>query len=220
LENYTSIKPRMSSWDLWQNIMFQPTATFKYIFENRYKESVFMFFVLGGTSSGISRLLQRDSINDPFDLGQLGISIVFGAALGWISYYLLAQFINIAGDLLNGKASVKKFRTVVAWALVPSILSLVFLIPQFLIFGAGSNSYLWSAYTSLNNVGLTILVVLTLILNFWSLVILVKGVAFIQNFSILKAVLNVILPFIIFAAIIFGFLALFAAINVLSLNYN
>ena len=204
---YTKVTSENSE-NLWLNIMRKPTGTFAYILRNDPSRNLTILFVLGGVASGVSRLLEQDLIDRPFDYVQLVISITLGAALGWISYYLLAQFLSIAGDLLKGKASVKNYRTVVAWALVPNILSLILMIPQFMFYGAGSSSYLWFTDNSLVNIPLFVLQILTLILNIWGFVILVKGVAFIQHFSIGKALWNILIPFVFFATIILGFLGL------------
>tara|TARA_R100000935_G_C2835473_1_gene167840 strand:- start:743 stop:889 length:147 start_codon:yes stop_codon:yes gene_type:complete len=44
-------------------------------------------------------------------------------------------------------------------------------------------------------------------------VILVIGVAFIQNFSIGKAILNIVLPAILIGGVVLGFIALMALLN-------
>tara|TARA_R100000935_G_scaffold19535_1_gene37532 strand:+ start:975 stop:1631 length:657 start_codon:yes stop_codon:yes gene_type:complete len=217
LENtYAEFTP-VNSENLLLNILLKPKATFAYIFRNDPSRYVTVLFVLGGITNGVDRLIERESTSTVPNIAQLGISMLIGAALGWISYYIIAQFINIAGDYLRGKASVKQIRVVVAWALIPSIFSLFFLIPQYFIYGPNSDSFsfAWPPDIIMEDALLIFFKTQSLVLNIWSFVILIKGVAFIQNFSTGKAFWNVLLPFVIFAAIIFGFLALFAAINVL-----
>ena len=187
----------MDSLTLWKNIMFQPKETFKYIFEQSSKESVFIFFVLAGIAEAVDRLLDKELVNNPFDVGQLAIRIILGGALGWIAYYLAAYFLSYAGDLLKGKASDRDFITVLGWSLVPVIFSLFILIPQYFIYGAGSNNAVWETGFSMSSTGLVIFSVLTSILDLWALVILVIGVAFIQNFSIGRAILNIVLPVLV-----------------------
>ena len=214
MENTVTDVKSENSENIILNILFKPTETFAYIFRNNPSRNVNVLFVLGGVASGVSRLLERNSLDRPFDYVQLVISIMLGAALGWISYYLLAQFLSISGDLLKGKAPVKNYRTVVAWALVPNIISLFLMIPQFMIYGAGSSSYDWYTLDSFNDIRLISLRILTLILNIWGFVILVKGVAIIQNFSLGKALWSVLLPFLFFTMIIAGFLGLAAVLKV------
>ncbi len=127
--------------------------------------------------------------------------------MGWISYYLVAYFLSIAGDLMKGKATDGDFRTVVAWSLVPSIVSLFIIIPQFIIYGSGSNSYDFEAYFVTENLLLAVFILIKAILAIWSIVILVKGVAYIQQFSIGKAILNILLPFIVIVGIVLSFVA-------------
>jgi hypothetical protein len=193
--------------------MFQPKETFKYIFEHISKESVFIFFVLAGIAKAVDRLLDKELVNNPFDVGQLAIRIILGGALGWISYYIIAWFLEFAGGLLKGKATLSQYKRVLAWSLVPVIISLFILIPQYFIYGAGSNNAVWETGFSMSSTGLVIFTVLTFILDLWALVILVIGVAFIQNFSIGRAILNIVLPILVIGGALLGFIALIALLN-------
>lgn len=195
--------------------MFHPTEAFNFIFANQRQMSLFYFFLLGGAVSGIERLLDKNSVGDPFDYGQLVISILGGAALGWISYYILAYILSFAGDYLKGKASDEDFRIVIAWALIPTIFSLFVLIPQFIIYGAGSNDLTPSSYLNSRSLFLVSLKVISAILGIWSFVILVKGVAYIQNFSIKRAILNIIAPILIIVGVVLLFLAIIGVANII-----
>tara|TARA_R100000935_G_C2783908_1_gene142954 strand:- start:209 stop:802 length:594 start_codon:yes stop_codon:yes gene_type:complete len=193
--------------------MLQPKVTFNYIFKHKSKESVFTFFVLAGIAKSVDRLLEKELVDRPFDIVQLVISIILGGALGWISYYVIAWFLEVTGGLLKGKARLFEYRRVLAWSLVPVIVSLFILIPQFFLFGAGSNNLVWENGFSMNSIGLIFFIVLSLLLDLWTLIILIIGVAYIQNFSIGRAVLNIVLPILIVGGTILGFLALIALIN-------
>lgn len=195
--------------------MFHPTAAFNYIFANKRQMSLLYLFLFGGAVSGIERLLDKNTVGDPFDYGHLTISILAGAALGWISYYILALILSFAGNYLKGKASDRDFRIVIAWALIPTIFSLFVLIPQFIIYGAGSNDLTFSTYLSPRSLFLISLKVISAILGIWSFVILVKGVAYIQNFSIKRAILNIIAPILIIVGIILLFLAIIGVANII-----
>lgn len=193
--------------------MFQPKETFKYIFNHRAKESVFLFFVLAGIAKAVSKFLDEELVNSPFDVGHLVIRIILGGALGWIFYYIIAWFLEVAGGLLKGKATVSQYKRVLAWSLIPVIISLFILIPQFFIFGAGSNSAIWENGFSMSSTGLIFFNVLISILDLWALLILVIGVVFIQNFSIGRAILNIVLPAILIGGVVLGFIALISLLN-------
>lgn len=188
--------------------MVHPTKSFTYIFMNQRAKSIFIFFMLGGVVSGIDRLLKRETLNDPFNYAHFAIAILIGGGLGWISYYLLAYFLSIAGDYMKGKATDREYRTVVAWSLMPSILSLVVIIPQFIFYGAGSNNFEFENYFYTENLLLSAFILVKAILGIWSIVILVKGVAYIQQFSIGKAILNIFVPFLVVAVIVVVFVAI------------
>jgi len=193
--------------------MFQPTEAFNFIFANQRQMSLFYFFLLGGAVSGIEKILKSDNYNNPYNYPHLGISILMGAALGWISYYLAAYFLSYAGDLMKGKANDRDFRVVVAWSLVPAILSLLVIIPQFIFYGAGSNNFNFDAYFTSEKLPLTALIIIKGVLGIWSVVILVKGIAYIQNFSIGKAILNIILPVLVILDVVLLFVAIISIGN-------
>lgn len=192
--------------------MFHPTASFNYIFNNQRARNVFFFFVLGGVVSGINRFMKRDALEDPYNYAHFGIAVIFGAALGWISYYLAAYFLSIAGDILKGKATDRDFKTVIAWSLVPTIISLFVVIPQFFIYGAGSNSFDFDTYFPSENLLLSAFILIKAILFLWSIFILVKGIAYIQQFSVLKAMINLFVPFLLLAGILLAFIALISVV--------
>ncbi|WP_081483412.1 YIP1 family protein [Gillisia marina] len=179
-----------------------------YFYSTALKKTFFLFFVLGGVVSGIERILRRETFGDPYDYSDFVISTLFGGALGWISYYLIAYFLSIAGDLMKGKASDRDYRTVIAWSLVPTILSLFIIIPQFLIYGAGSSSFDFDVYFDSENLLLSAFIIIRAILGIWFLVILVKGIAYIQEFSIGKAILNIFIPFLLIFGIVLAFITL------------
>lgn len=193
--------------------MLHPATSFKYIFENQRTKSVFIFFVLGGVVSGIDRFLRRETLDDPYNYAHFAIAILVGGGLGWISYYLLAYFLGIAGNLMKGKATDREYRTVVAWSLVPSILSLLVIIPQFILYGAGSNRFSFETYFYTENLLLSTFILIKAILGIWSIVILVKGVAYIQQFSIGKAILNIFIPFLVVAAIVMAFVLIVSLVQ-------
>ena len=215
MENQHLQNPKIINSNLWKHVMFHPTAAFNYIFANKRQMSLLYLFLFGGAVSGIERLLDKNTVGDPFDYGHLTISILAGAALGWISYYILALILSFAGNYLKGKASDRDFRIVIAWALIPTIFSLFVLIPQFIIYGAGSNDLTFSTYLSPRSLFLISLKVISAILGIWSFVILVKGVAYIQNFSIKRAILNIIAPILIIVGIILLFLAIIGVANII-----
>lgn len=178
-------------------IWFRPSETLKFILERCPNKYVSILLVLGGISRGIARASNKNMGDNMETWLVLTISIIAGGLFGWMSYYIYAWALSATGKWINGKAGTDKFKTIIAWSLIPSIVALLLLIPELIIFGDG----LFQSYTSNNSnaiiISYFIFGILELILGVWSLVILVKGIALIQNFSIGKSILNLIIPILI-----------------------
>lgn len=57
------------------------------------------------------------------------------ALSGWIAYYLLSAFISWTGAGLNGNGNTQSIMRILAYALFPSILGLIIVVPQIAICG-------------------------------------------------------------------------------------
>jgi hypothetical protein len=120
-------------------------------------------------------------------------SIIAGALFGWMAYYFYAWLISVSGKWLGADTDSKTIRTVLAWASIPEIASLILMIPTVIIFGEDTFKSEISNYTPLRVVmGITLLT-LHVALSIWTLVLAVIGIALVQGFSYGKAILNVVL---------------------------
>lgn len=127
----------------------------------------------------------------------LGIVIILGGLFGWVTYYIYAWCMSVTGEWLNGKSEPSKFRTIIAWALIPSICSLILLVPEVIIFGEDLFKSEPMNESLFNTVSWIVFGLIEIALAIWSTVILVKGMSLIQNFGIGKSFLNMILPGIV-----------------------
>ena len=112
-----------------------------------------------------------------------------------VSVYAWA--LSLTGDWIGGRAKSESYLTVLAWSNVPSALSLIFYIPIVLFFGKDIINTDIEFENILAEIAFAVLGLAAVILGIWSLVILVKGIALIQDFSIGQAILNALLPVII-----------------------
>ena len=182
---------------LLKSIWLRPTDTLNYILENCPEKYVTVLLVLGGINSAIERAVSRSS-GDTLNLGAvLAIAIIAGGLFGWISYYIYAWAMSETGRWLDGSAEPKEFRTVIAWSLVPMVVSLSLIVPELMIFGGD----LFKSEIPDNSLGIAMSYIffglIEIILGIWSLVIMVKGIAIIQKFGIGYAILNMIIPILI-----------------------
>ena len=135
------------------------------------------------------------------------MAIVVGGLLGWVFYYIYASLLGWTGKWIKGIAGMDQFLTVLAWASIPTIFSLLLVIPELFITDGNPGSVDISSMNISTVIPYWLIKIGEAVLAVWSLAIMMKGIALIQNFSIGKAILNAILPLfviIIPICIIFG----------------
>lgn len=190
--------PSYSNATLLRMIWTQPRAVFRYINTQDYRHYFFVFLALAGISNALDRAVLRD-MGDSYSLGTiLMLCILVGGLLGWISIYIYAWLLSISGTWIKGKANHSEIYRVIAYALLPAILGILLYIPQIAVFGNG-------IFQSgpLENSGIAEMaiywttLVLELVLGIYTLVFMVSAVAEVQQFSLGRAILNLIMAVLV-----------------------
>jgi hypothetical protein len=184
--------------DLLITIWTKPKLSLEYILKSCPNKYVTILLILSGITNALDRnnwyLASRSSISTVF----LIIILIIGGLSGLLLGKIYAAMLNWTGNWLNGKANTDKFLTVIAWSTIPSICSLILLIPNFLFLGDGKFRLDFNDLLNRNAIIFFAILFINLALSIWSLVILVKGISLIQNFSNGKALLNAVLPALVF----------------------
>lgn len=190
---------KLTDKEIFIKIWTSPRLVFKYINDNNYDKFVTVLLILEGIAKTFDRASSLD-IGDRTSLYTIiALSIIIGGLVGWISYYLYALMMSWTGKWLKGQGDTKSLLRMTAYAMSPTIITLILLIPQIVIFG---NSIFQSKIDILGNgiIGIIIFytsVVIGLIILVWSVVIFVIGISEIQKLSIGKSILNMLLPSLI-----------------------
>lgn len=148
---------------------------------------------------GISRAFDRATTKDMGDNSSL-LSIVLGAvilggALGWISYYIYAALLSWTGKWLNGVGNTSSIYRVIGYAIFPSVLSLLFLVPQMAVYGNDVfRDVNYDSAGTFGNIIFWVSVFFQVALSLTTIVFMVIGLSEVQKFSTGKAILNIILP--------------------------
>lgn len=185
-------------------IWVKPTLVFKYLFKTNPEKYLWILMILAGISSSLDNYLTKTHsyVNTSYSLGYLLGVIVFGALFGWISFYIFGWILSIFGSgFLNGHAKPKEFRTVLAWGSIPSTSSIILTILLAIVYGTNS----LSSDNISNEIEAYIFIVVGLMqigLGIWGVIIITHGIKLIQKFSFGKALLNLLLPFIILVIIL------------------
>jgi hypothetical protein len=175
-------------------IWLKPKDTLTHILKNYPDKYVTILLVLGGVVRAIDRASNKSMGDNMSTVAVLGVAIIFGGLFGWMTYYIYAWAMSVTGQWIKGESNSSQFRTIIAWALIPSICSLVLLGPELIVFGDDLFKSEPVNDSSLDGISWIIFGVIELTLGIWTMIILVKGISLIQNFSIGKSILNMILP--------------------------
>lgn len=199
----------LSDKEIFTKIWTNPRMVFKYLNDYQYNKFVILLLVLGGIARGLDRAVFKNMGDNISLIGVLIISILVGGLLGWIAYYIFGWVLSWTGKWLKGEGDSSSLVRIMVHAMIPSLVGVLLFIPQIAMFGNG----VFQSDFNIFSCGIVSVIIyftttlLELILGIWSFVLLVIGVSEVQKFSIGKAVLNLLLPILIFA-VLTGIIAL------------
>jgi hypothetical protein len=210
------LKPNfISDKKVFSKILTSPREAFNFINTYKYEKHVTLLMVLGGISRTFDRASTKN-IGDNFSLwGIIAFCIIIGAIFGWITYYIYSAMISWTGKWLNGKGNSDSILRVLAYALIPSILSLPLLIPQMAIYGNEifkSDGEITTGGIISNIIGYGS-ILLEFSLGIWSIILCVIGISEVQNLSIAKSILNLFLPAIVIIVPVLSIAIIVSAFN-------
>lgn len=209
LDETKSISP-LTDKEVFSKIWLNPREVFGFIHHYQFDKFMILIIILNGISNSFDKAVSKDLFEIKTLPVTLLIIILGGIISGFIGFYFYSAFISWTGHWLKGKASTSEIVRVLAYGSLPSIGSLVLVILQLIIFRGYLSTTDGLLYDSFNvsNLLLLFFLLLELILSIWSIVLTVVGVAVVQDFSIGKAIFNLILPILILSVIFVPFLYL------------
>lgn len=188
-----------TSQNPWVSIWFNPRATIARIVATNPNRSLWILAAIYGFTS-ILNLFQSGTVGTQLSpLAILLIAVIFSPLWGYVSFAVWSGFVAWTGKWFKGKAKFSAIRAAYAWSCVP----FVFHIPLWLwmIFQFGKqlfNNFPDQNLLTQSQVTLLfIIMIVKLVLAIWSLVIYVNALAEVQDYSILKAILNLVVAGII-----------------------
>lgn len=215
IENFQDdLKPNfISEKKLFMKIWTSPREVFKFINTYKYNRYVSILLILAGITRTFDRASMKN-MGDDFSLwGLIAFCIIIGAIFGYLTYYLYAALLSWTGKWMNAKGNTNSILRVLSYALIPSVISLLLLVPQIAIYGNEifkSDGDISSGGT-VSNIIVYSAMFLEFMLGIWSLVLCVIAISEVQKLSIAKSILNlilpvvvIILPFLIIALITYG----------------
>ncbi|SNR86386.1 Yip1 family protein [Hymenobacter mucosus] len=189
-----SQKSEVQEDNLLSQIWFSPKDTLQYIIQHCPDKYVPLLLCLGGIVRAIDRASLKDMGDKMSTASIIPMAIIGGGLFGWLTYYLYAWLLSVTGKWLNGRASFSILKSVLAWSLVPSLLTLVLLVPQVALFGDELFKSEPAFQSKVYHIIWIILEFAGAGLSLWSVVILVKGISLVQGFTTGRAITNLFMP--------------------------
>lgn len=193
-------EPPLSDREVFMQIWTQPRKVFRFIDDYGYEKYLIPLLVLAGISRAFERASNQNTGEDNSLILVISLAIIVGGLFGWISYYFYSRLLSWTGRWLDGIADGQSILRVLTYGLLPSILGLFFVFIQVLIFGKEVfvENATYQGSNILTNIVFWGAVIAQLILSIYSLILIVIGLSVVQRFGIGKAILNLLLPVLIF----------------------
>ena len=194
-ENYDTL----TDTEIFTKMWTEPRRVLKYINETKYENYFYIILFLAGVSGAFDRAAIKNMGENVSLLGIIAGCVLLGGFLGWLSYYIYAALLSWTGKWLDGKGNTDSIYRILAYAMFPSVVSLLFLVPQIAVYGID----LFRQDGDLVNAGVFGNIIfwgslsLEIILGIFTLVFSVIGISEVQKISIGKSILNLLLPLII-----------------------
>lgn len=208
-------RTQISEKDIFIKLLTSPREAFKFINDYKYEKHLYILLFLAGMVRTFDRASTKN-MGDNYSIWTIiAICVIFGGLFGWITYYIYSALVSWTGCWMNGKGDTQSILRVFAYAFFPSIFILILLIPQIAIYGNElfkSNNDLYSLVSTQSYI-LYFILFIEFALGIWSFVLCVIGISEVQQLSIGKSILNLLLPAILFVFIILVLVLLFQVID-------
>jgi hypothetical protein len=189
----------------WLTMWIKPKETIKNIIAENPNKHLLLLSTLYGFVSLLGTA-QTLSLGEKLSLPIILIACLIIAPIwGFLVFSFASGVLFLTGKWIKGIAHFKEIRTATAWSSVPMVVNLFLWIILLIIFQNDLLKNFPKGY-AFSNSQLNILFIvflIQLILSVWSLIIYVNVISQVQNFSIGKSILNLVVSFIIIAAVFF-----------------
>jgi len=202
--NHAAPALHLTDRQLFEKLLSSPREAMTFVERYQFDKYVTPLLVVGGIMRAFDRMAMKNAGDTMSLLTIVGIAVIGGALLGWLSYYLYAAFVGITGKWLNGRANFDSIVRMLAYSMAPMTIGLALMLLQILWFG----SEIFKSEETMNLGSMTDLIVyyvcmiLELLLVVHTIRLAVIGTSVIQQFSNGKAFLNLMLPGLLLVGII------------------
>jgi hypothetical protein len=188
----------------WLSIWTAPRHTIRKIITTDPKYGFLLLSAVYGLPIAFN-LAQNLSVTAMLPLWAIVVgSLILCTFIGMIGISITAWLLQVTGRWINGKGKFQTVRAAVTWAQVPNFVTILM---WAILLGVFGSQVMGKEFTQTQfngfQAGIVFLVFLVqTIISIWSFIILLKALGEVQGFSAWKALLNVLIPFVIVVAVI------------------
>lgn len=189
----------------WLSIWTQPKKTIRAIVNTDAKMGFLILCAIYGLPLAFN-LAQSFAFSTSVPVWAILVgSLVVCTFLGVIGISISAWLLHFTGRYLKGKADYTAVRAAVAWSNVPNIVTIGMWVLLLIVFGGNvfNKDFSQGQYFGYQAGILFIVMLVESVVSIWGFIILLNALAEVQGFSIFRALLNIIIPFIVVVAVIY-----------------
>ena len=183
----------------WLKMWIAPRQTVKAIVQYNPKHRFYVLCAIYGFAA-LLHFAQNISLGEVFSWGWILLeSAILATVAGFVCISLWSAILYWIGKWIGGTAPYAHIRAAIAWTNVTAIVSGLAWLGLAANFGT---CLFFSDFPEMNFLGLDLAVVSTLffvqsVMAVWSFVLTIKSLSEVQGFSSWKALLNIVLPFLL-----------------------
>jgi hypothetical protein len=209
------------SFNPWFKIWIEPRATIARLIAESPNRGFWFLAVIYGFSSALN-WFQSMMMGQRLGLMHIfTIAIIISPLWGYLGFSIWSWVVHFTGKWLKGQGTFKEVRLAYAWSCFPLIVNVILWFILSLLFGRSlfANFSPESQVLSHGQVAILFLILfIRITAAIWSLVIYLNALAQVRQYSILRAIGNVIIAGLIVAAVFY--LAIWVGYSVLGVALN
>lgn len=181
----------------WISIWANPKQTIRSIVSTNPKKRFFILAAIFGLSFCISNAMAVAVYQNVSIVLSLLVALIISPFIGAVVLYIGAWFLWGIGKWFNGQAPFQHVLAAYAWSRVPTIIVVVM---WFLLLAIGGPD---SIVQYKQDASISFVVLISLIVQIWSIVLLIQSLQEVQGYSVWKAFGNWLVAVIVYFAILF-----------------
>ncbi len=189
----------------WVTIWTEPKVTIARIVAENPNRSLWWLAAIYGFCS-LLNLFQSMALGSAMGIiGILILAVVLAPFYGYISFSIWSWFVFLTGKWFKGRGTFKAVRASYAWSCVPIILNIPLWLLMVILFGHQLFTNFPDAHLlpSTQIFILFAILIAKVIVAIWSLVIFINALSEVQNYSVIRAILNIVIAGVILGIIVF-----------------